>query len=393
MHPIVGEVSSDQIIFLVKSVKSESVTISFKNYDIQSKKMIDDKRLINIVPNIATRIVLGNINFNKNKILFTIDIDDKKYQHLIGNKINKIIIISCDMPVADAEHSLWNDISNENSDLVCHIGDNIYGDATYHSKNANYDQLYVDTWNIWSPLLKDSSHLMIGDDHEVKNNFDITQLDQNDSKQKKALDAYNCYQATLANVPSNEGVLTKLINDVKLILISRSLCLENLVDRLIKEVGNETGNLIVAFSSAPIILPTNLCGKLYNSILGGTGWKEPDLFRLYDFCFQYMEKNNAKIILVGGDLHDGFEETIYYQKLELPIFVSSAITNYATPFEKLIISGISSTEQINKYRIVISAKAKRNYLVIENGKPTLKYGSSNMPKKILPYFKELIKMI
>lgn len=99
----------------------------------------------------------------------------------------KLLFHSCNRLSEESDFVMWNklqesSIGTENT-LHIHMGDQIYADkvskinrdhcVTYNDILKAYRQVYTESWNypVLSNILRNHSHLMLLDDHDIVNNF------------------------------------------------------------------------------------------------------------------------------------------------------------------------------------------------------------------------------
>ena len=416
MQSIVGEVSEGTVVFLVipreKCILTLNILLSrtiiltrlFRVIDDENEILIEEGPIALLKTGVSNRVCISDINIQKeNFYRFQWCIDDKVIRtHRLRMDMNpkKLVFVSCDLPQADTQHSLWNNISAESPDLCCHIGDNIYGDSTYHSRALDYNSLYQDTWGRWEPLLLDTSHLMIPDDHDITDGYTYGHTG---AAVERGLQAYVDYQEALVNNnDSGSGFIVKRIrHDTVLVMISRTFIPMSPLDKLKQLRKSLTGNVIIAFSSAPILIPDNFRGTIYKTVFGDEGWDNIALRELYDFCFELMEENsNTRIVLIGGDVHFGVQGTINKGFMSIPIFITSPISNQPTIVEKICAKSLNGTIHFHDYILNLESHARRNYLrlLFPEGKSRdisgeLIWNHEKYPGSILTFTGELLHMI
>ncbi len=389
VHPIIGEITSNGIVFIV--VTSISITLDL---------YINDKYYQFYITNAQ----------DPTRIYVQISIEGKytwKYKnvtvsnHEIDSEYNKMIFLSCDLPAADTKHSLWKKLAKTEKNGICfHLGDNIYGDKAYNTDNHDYHNIYNKTWSRWDKLMSNFSHMMIADDHEICDGYDYT-VKLNPVIEKGLL-AYKQYQTNLLQQNLYPGYFEKDVGyNTTVYGLSRTMMgISPLA--LIEQIKNGfKDNIILAISSAPVPQPEGVAGNLYGLIFGSFGWESSDLVKLYDICFDLLDSQKVKkIILIGGDLHIGISGTI--KKLGsnnvIPVYVSSGITVYPSSIEHLLSRAITGISNFNNYTLDLESRAYRNYLTIplplsDTNPGTLTYSEECMPNNLLEYLKEFSYII
>lgn len=294
--PIVGEITENGVIFLVVTQQSISVDLYINGTYYQSYKtndIIPTRIFIPIAPNYHDDTVYVWRHKSQYDAIIS--------EHKLKLSYDKMIFLSCDLPEADTNHSLWMKLSNEEKNGICfHLGDNIYGDRAYNTCGHDYNSTYIKTWSRWSPIMNDFSHMMVADDHEICDGYDYT-VASNDAIAIGLL-AYKQYQTgLLQQVNSFPGFFVKVVDeDTTVYGISRSMMGVTPLSLIQQIKNNFSGNVILAISSAPVPLPPGLSRNIYELIYGSFGWEQSDLISLYDLCFECLESGQVKkFILIG----------------------------------------------------------------------------------------------
>lgn len=386
---IVGEATDNAIVFLFnlsKSIKAILLVddIEYAGYEIGTGPY---------------RVLVDGLDNTSKKYKWMVD-GELLSEHDLRNGIQKIAFVSCDLIEGDTENSLWNRLETENVDLCCHLGDNVYADSAYNKTTGDhrkhYDKRYIKTWKTWAHKLLNCQHLMVADDHEITDNWDIRQ-DVN-PKVEIALEMFDKYQQALLQQNSELGYIRKEYNGTTLLLLSRTMMEKSVLEKLKEIKDTLDGDIIIAMSSAPVPMPTGYEGTIYNAIFGSTGWSDEELLELYNFCFELYESGKAKtILLIGGDIHVGVQATIEHSNHKLYVYVTSPITAHPTIVESLYARGLNNTKVFGRYNTTFNARADRNYLhltlPLQHDNPAaLVYSDEAKPASVIRYIKQIAKM-
>ena len=392
ISPIVGEISDNNVIFLITTRSSVGLSL-YVNDDHHSSHLTRS-----IVP---TRIVVNiPLSMHTDTICVWFYNNIPISEHKLRSSYNKMIFLSCDFPEADTVHSLWNKIGNDEKNGICfHIGDNIYGDHPYHDLDHNYNEQYVKTWSRWAEPMSDFSHMMVADDHEIADGYDYTK--SLTGGVVAGLTAYKNYQASLLlQIQDVPGFFIKKVDHETTVYgISRTLMGMTILDKINQIKSHFTDTVILALSSAPVPLPPGAMSAVYKKIFGSTGWELTDLKQLYDICFSLLESGQVKrFILIGGDLHIGITGAVTKDFHTINVYVSSGVTAYPSPIEHLLAKTMNGSFLFEGYNVLLDSRAKRNYLTmalpISPVNPgTLVYNEEDAPKNWLDYIKEMAYMV
>lgn len=385
VHPIIGEITSDGVVFLIVTLVSIVIDLYFNNEYYQSYVTNSHE---------PTRIFVtiskpGNYTWKYKNIVIS--------NHDIKSDYNKMVFLSCDLPAADTKHSLWKKLAKREKNGICfHLGDNIYGDRAYGSDDHDYNDIYIKTWSRWSPIMNNFTHMMVADDHEICDGYDYN-FPSNPVIEKGLL-AYKQYQTNLLQQNQYPSFFVKDVGyNTTVYGLSRTMMGINPLS-LIKQIKDSLrGNIILAISSAPVPQPSGIEGNLYGLIFGSFGWENDDLTELYDICFELLESGQVdNIILIGGDLHIGISGVIKKtgSTKSIPVYVSSGITVYPSSIEHLLACAMTCKLEFNNYTLDLESKAYRNYLTIPlplstTNPGTLTYSEESIPNNLLDYFREL----
>lgn len=394
LRPIIGEISSDFIVFVLELIRPRQLMIHVTND--QGELIRSSYHSLALGPQ---RIVIGGLpsgrlTFNWYDYETTNEALLYNQSAILTNSPRSIAFVSCDLPEGDTSQSLWNLLPYDTPNIVCHLGDNIYGDVEYKNAPHNYAARYHKTWKHWDQKLANSSHLMIADDHEITDDWDAATSSGSQASQI-GLQAYNDYQESLKAKTGETGLVIKQLESATLILISRIFFDIGPKLRQLKE--KMVGDVIIGMSSAPVHFTQSVSSSIYNLVFGSHGWNREQLIDLYDFMFELMDEGR-KVVLVGGDIHIGVDARVYHPDgRSFPIYVTGPITNHPTVVESIAAAGLDGTTTVGQYTLNMKAEARRNYLVLElpltHNPGTLTWNPQTYPKHYLRLISYAIKMI
>lgn len=406
INPIVGEITANGVIFLIVTKVSILLDLYidgtyYATYLTNTK--IPTRIFVDVAPNTYTldkpvtlytwKLHRDIVNYNWHNLTENI-----VSEHKLKSSYDRLIFLSCDMPAADTQHSLWNTIGSIEHEGICfHLGDNIYGDAAYNTQNITYDDIYVKTWSRWAHIMNNFSHIMIADDHEICDGYDYN-VPLN-SKINSGLLAYHQYQSSLQQNQNISGFFIKTVDkDTTVYGLSRTVIGITPLEMIKSLKYSFSGNIILAISSAPIPLALKF-QTLYGMIFGSFGWESNELLELYDICFSLLRSGQVRsIILIGGDLHFGISGIISDGKYQVHVYVASAISAHPTHIEHLLANEMNGTFPFGNYVIELQSKAYRNYLSISlpinNSNPGLLiYSTESQPANMIAYLEEMTYII
>ena len=354
---------------------------------------------------------------------------------------DSLIFVSCDLLEAETGKSLWTrmltDIDNDKKQIgLIHLGDQAYMDNVfkkcvklvrkngYNSEIDNqilraFGKRYYDTWKPHAEILSLTSNYTIWDDHEIKNNITLKQqLPEHDNYVRQiAVDAYQLYQQSLHfhfNKILSDYSWHKRLGSTLLMVVERTskIISVNEIIATIQEYNqiDSIKRLILCFSSAPIPRPHGLYGNLYNQLTGDNGtaetskfWDPNDLADLYRFLFLWMDSiQDREVLVAGGDLHFGTYGIAKKGTKEIPVIISSPITNEPTVDRWLASKGMKGTHQIVNDENPISfttveSKARRCYAIVNlNTVPmsvVMRYSTKKLPRNVINYYRTLISFM
>ena len=447
LPPIVGEISNlDAVIICEPKEKTSSLKYVIQNnVDEKSLEFYSHQEIIQVNELGPNRIILSFPRTGCYEIKWFID-NDEVYQHgiVISNEPNKIIFVSCDLLEADLPFidSMWThmqkDLNPTQKICLFHVGDQAYMDKVfkdnvkYAYKNGHNDDTanfiikafgkrYCDTWIKHHIILAGVSNYNLWDDHEIKNNImlnDITITNDEAYVRDLAVNAYSLYQESQHLYKKeilSQYSWTKrmgLQNEILILAIERTSRLIS-VEEILEAINTlatdiYTNRIILCFSSAPVPRPHGSYGSLYNKFVGDKGtietskfWPLNDLTKLYHGLFSWMETDDEKeVLIVGGDLHFGIHGIVQRNNKEIPVIISSPITNQPTIDRWLASKGMAGIHHIsddNGVPIIfttLSSKARRCYACVDLDtvpmKITMNYSSHKFPHNSIKYFKTLL---
>ena len=406
LYPIIGEVNTDCAVILMVTTRKIELTM-----------IINNKKKIKIVTNInkPTRIQLNGLKqYSINTLLYIYN-NQIVYTQKFNTKLpKKLAFISCDNPDFDTKCSLWKKLANEDIELLLHLGDNVYEDREYirgknllkkdDSKNSDdiiyneYKEKYHTTWSKWNRLMKNTSHLMIPDDHEITDNYQsFTEFEKENGRIAKiGLKTLFEYQFTLLSDKidrNKQFCITKKLDNFVLYMCTRIFIEDPPIDQeIINDILDSAKNtkiLILAFSSAPLFQLSGFIGNKLNKLYSKeANWTVEKLTLLYDSLFKWMEyDDNRQVYIVGGDIHLGCEAEIISGNKSIPIYISTPITYQPTPIVGwLYTCSLKGTHTMGKYQMnVKKTRSRRNYLTLDINNPNdlkwkLNYSKYHLPK-------------
>ncbi len=356
----------------------------------------------------VTRIELNDIDRYKHYLVRWSCNSTVVYEHALSTfRPETIAFVCCDMPELDTRHSLWSRLRDNPCDIVVHLGDNIYGDYAWQrscvtmetddavklskakaSVRTFYQSVYHNTWQKWAPKCKNSSHLMIWDDHDVTDGHFVGKWigshSSSDVVKRRvsaiAEDLYQEYQLSLlqnkVHLPS--GSYAKWIDEETMLYIAPRISNKDgqpLTSELFTDIAaqsHDARRLILAFTTAPLPRASGFSFEMYKRIYGTDGlWKTDDALMLYSFCFDWLLSNRfddpgtphgRQLIVLGGDIHIGIETFVSNGEVEFPIYVTGPITNAPTLAETLYARAIKGHNNFGDMVVnVKDARAIRNY--------------------------------
>lgn len=342
------------------------------------------------------------------------------------SRLSNIFMVSCDHVEADTRHSLWGDVSREvdscsssyGRTLVLHLGDNVYADHAFNDglegKNAleSYRERYRKTWfgsSKRKEIYSKSSHLMILDDHEVKNDFLLSELTEEEKPiADVALECYHEYQESLLlefKQSIGKGWYRVYEDDI-VITLERSdgiPSLDNIkefINSIIAE-HNPKG-LIIGTAWAPLPPPEgNLKARIYGCVFGHHKFMSKEsLLEFYTYILEIIA-NGVQVIVVGGDIHFGVHASVSKNGISFDIAAASAISNHPTLDRSLAAAGFERPIDMGNEIILrpIISEGNRCYgkLYIDHNGPkrynfSMRYSNRWIPKSMISYLNSMARM-
>jgi len=363
---IIGRIKncSARVLFDTQTSK-DTIEICLKDnngYKKRKRVKLDGKRYVH---------TFYNLKINK-KYFGLARIIGKKGNHAFefNTKINpKILVASCNclgytiqnylkfvfgdkiinkLPFTDIttnkDTRILESISNQEYDMILHIGDNIYCDEIFNLKNPSYNDfniLYKKHFgsHIMQKILRKGSHIMTCDDHEYVDNIDISMA--NNNKVINAKQMYLDYQESLWSNSYEKIKILELYDkyifipniEYEKIFGNLKLLKEDIINN-IKSLNNKqiifiTSKAIVFDSKSLFFIKkrgdTRLPAiKLLNELHKDT----LDSLRKYGNCS-----------LISGELHFSREDNVYYNNnFVCKHYISSGVTSLSTLYINDILS-------------------------------------------------------
>ncbi|HSW76479.1 MAG TPA: hypothetical protein VLG50_05515 [Candidatus Saccharimonadales bacterium] len=392
LKPIVGEIRDCSAVILYELYDKNQQVYFLINDD-------DKKHAVKSTMMGPTKITLKFKQEDDYHLYWYLNNQLSLHHHIhVFNKVDKMIVVSCDHLENDQKHSLWQDINYhvlKQNVAIVHLGDQAYQDTQFKTcvklekKYKSYDNMkdklklmyyqlyanrYCDTWRPHSHVLSNTRNYYLWDDHEIVN--DVI-YDQNNDIHVMAAQAYKDYQMSFL-IDENQIIIndycwyTYINHDVIMVAIERtsqSIAISNVIN-IINNLFNhdDLKTLILCFSSAPIPPPHHFHGFVYKTIQGtGKFWNKHDLTILLNCLFKYVD-DKKHVILLGGDVHFGVHG-YYVNHINhiIPVIIASPITNSPATDRKLAARGMIGQFDIDSdiQFIGVKAKAKRCYGVID----------------------------
>lgn len=303
-----------------------------------------------------------------------------------GDKLEIIYLFSCDLLEADTRDSLFktlsNDIDSGGRSLCLHLGDNIYADREWEKCKKHKDDFeyclnqyrkrYQKTFfsRDRKEVYSKSSHLMIGDDHEVFNDFYAKEYDEKYVNiYNAAFQAYSEYQENLLyfDNPSINRGWYRMFEDNLIVTYDRnrgilsSVEIINSLGKIISETSPK--GVIVAPSWAYLPSPRgNSNAELYNQMFGLNKFlPDFEIEILFDYLTTLVERG-ISVVLIGGDLHFGIHGRVCLGCTYFDLVVASPISNHPTYNCRLAAKSYESNILIGKYVFMpLISKGRRCY--------------------------------
>lgn len=427
LPPLVGEVYNHQAVIIFET-KDKTNTLKYQYSPmygqlVEEETNYEQKGPTKIIINFPFKGLFHIVWFQSNKQIYNHSI-------VVNDKPSTLLFASCDMLEANtsSKHCMWQEMHKnlqfDKRISLIHLGDQAYMDAIFnkavkYTKKHGYSEetsekildmyvkRYYQTWNPHHNVLSSVSNYNIWDDHEITNNLmlnDNTVSEEEAYVRNIAVQAYiNCQVSQNLN---NNTIITpycwykRMGSDESILILaiertSRIVEIEEVLNTIILLADNDfTTKIILCFSGAPLPCPEGKFSSLYK----GKFWNDDDVIKLYEGLFEWMGSDyNKEIIVVGGDLHFGSHSIISKHDRDIPIVISSPITNNPS-FDRYVASrNMSKTSRKlgDMYFNVISTQPKRCYAEVDLDvypiKVTMHYSRKKSPKSYFNYFKTLIK--
>jgi hypothetical protein len=326
-----------------------------------------------------------------------------KQQLVVNNHIAKLFVVSCDFLEADTKHSLWDtmrkDLYYYQRNAIIHLGDQIYADKVYKQNGdyQDYSDRYCDTYRTHHDLLSVASNYFIWDDHEIVND---AVLDLTNDVHIAATRAYEDYQLSFEleyERPLSPYCWYKTVNDDSIGILSIERTSDIITNDMIIQFLStcQVKQLIICFGAAFVPAPQNRYGHVYIHYKGTNKfYNNNDLVSLLNAFFNWMGEDK-QIIILSGDLHCGIHGYYQQKKKQIPLLLSSPVTNHPSFDHTIIAKGFKNIININgdiKF-IVKSAKARRCYGTVDLHDFTtdIVYSRDKYPKNISKYIHTMLQ--
>jgi hypothetical protein len=383
-HISVGD-KITKFVFLVDEMR-EGGRLIFRSDNFTDKVIIFDlektegpARLELLVPKSYNKLFLEK----SNRELFEADLDHR-------NGLSTVLIYSCDHVEADTNPSLFHRLEEEHENaksrygrcLHVHGGDNIYADAAWYEGLRNpenslnaYRERYRKTWfgtETRKRVYGNDSHLMIEDDHAIVNDLVLSEEPKGREEIiRTGLDVYEEYQESLhlGKLQSSGKGWFRIFGEDLIVTFERMsepVDMESVISTLEEIIKNYCPRGLIMVTGWPCIPSPRdtMKSRIHRRITGnGKFLEDGELIKLYTFLFSC---NVDHILLVGGDLHFGFQGVMRSDQTNksIDLVISSAISNLPDITRKLCASSYPNRMlfgdhiQIDK----LSSMGMRNYL-------------------------------
>lgn len=404
LSPIVGEVTS-----------SSAVVLFVTSHTVQLKLVVKRDYIIQAAALQPTRIFIADLKPNQ---LYSLRIfyqnENVHIQRISTYAPRHLAIVSCDYPELDTANSLWHSLSDHQIDLTLHLGDNVYADEVYwRAQNlleesslieaqpiiaSEYAARYHYTWNRWAPLLRDSSHLIIPDDHEIVDNFT-----ESNAVTEIALNTIDKYEHALWRFfPIERYGSSYWVGHTLIYMCTRIYTKDGPVNsEILTDIlrqASEAQTLILCLSTAPLFNLEGWAGwivrKAYSENLV---WTDAKLLLLYKALFEWLATNSErKAIIIAGDLHIGVKGEVSNGAHTIPIYVTSPISYHPTPLlGDFFAKHLQGKHHLKDYTMHITeAYSKRNYLLfdLETHQADLKVSSEHTPGSLWEMWQNILSL-
>lgn len=460
LPPLIGEINNFNIKIIFEPQSKEEITCKIN----KKEKNNVVEYWVNIKPNenMLTQKIFEFCNegyyiiewFQKDLLIY-------KNEIMLTDDPSFLIFVSCDLIEGEVSDSIWKKIENFLKDnqsshisdpklsYMFHIGDQAYMNKVYDKsfkliRNKGhcfetekeiinlFNERYKKTWKSHHNILSQTSNYNIWDDNQLTNNFFIgptstyeESLYFNYIKNLSKL-SYLLFQDS-QHIHKNKFITEfswiKTMGHHKEIVVIAIERTTNIIpiDFLIHQLTNlillnNFKKIILCFASAPIPTPGGFYGTIYKKICydaleEGTRrfWSNLEIFMLYNFLFELIEKKFVQeIVVVGGDLFLGFTGFIQRNTTKIPVAISSPVTaqpgldswiaSKAIKSQSGSVISLKDDNFINLYHNydpiifnVITSKARRCFVTIDLSKspikPNITYSKSILPKNKISFLK------
>ena len=389
VDPVVGYVSYDSIKFVLYTNKTKIYRIVCQDFETSIEVFGYHKYIIDGLQD-NTEYIIKWYDHETNDLLYKYQIRTKQINPNYNDKI--IAFVSCDNPTVDVKKSLWDEVSFLNPDICIHMGDNIYGDSIFNKsmrkKNKDYSKTidycrtaylkkYMKTWNRWSYKLRNTSHWMIPDDHEVTDGYYYNKYEDDDDKKKRDISIQATHvmenlQMSL-NKTNQPFIIDDIGKDILLCMYSRfyfnnnnmSDHIINLIEKAIED--HPCKHLVLVMAKPPV--PTNdHWGIRVNNFIYGESKNEDEYIRLfYDKMFNWLHGDDERTLtVISGDVHLFMDMQISDdQGKSFHIYAASPISNQPTIGEKCTRKAYNREFNFYDYNIKGDCYARRNFVYLD----------------------------
>lgn len=394
--PIIGEVNNTEMVMLIMSLTT--VTLNFYNSSSERQIFIFQKQIEKYTVN---RFVLNRKKYileDIGKFMLISQFNPEEnlnFAYDISNN-SKFAIVNCDCQFV-LETGLWEEVYNENPSRVFHIGDQIYMDLIfiqqYRRNEIKYKPFFMEYFNTFyrkRHVLRSSSNMMIGDDHEiVDSDYGTTLQNNNTYKELKSIsiNLYKDIQLGLLLTEHKNDFYIRTYDDILFVFVGRTLRKQSKLffdttihNEILKKYTNQK-NVVFLMSVPPFKTnPSNLEKVVYK--LSDEDFNFTKFYNLVEI----MKKNESNISIISGDSHTQMQGYLCNNKQEViaEVFNAGAITS--------VLDYISPTDYYyydEKYTLTTTYVTKTHgYVIINN-----KFIILKTPFKILKIFSWLSPII
>ena len=263
-----------------------------------------------------------NFNTNKNPTIAIVSCNSYNISIL------KHFGLNLSFDINDSNKDVLEKLYMEDYDIMLHIGDNIYCDELYYSKNnsyKDYSNFYKKHFGstIMQKILRKGSHIMICDDHEFVNN-----IKPNMKNEKQIVNANKIYMEYQESLWSDEYEKLKFIELKDKYLLLPNIEYERIFGN-VKDLNNEIEIKLESIEKNKNIYILTSKNTMINSV---------DNVNI-DLLNILKNYSHSEMVLISGDGHCSLNSTIYYKNKKL--------------FKNYITSGLANTSMyyLNKFKI------------------------------------------